>query len=146
MSFVTASVFLRSISLNREGSSESWGEPGHQGDGLLGRVDILGRELEGEPLEYHGDPDMRLEHREVLPMQALGPWEKDSRALGWLAAALDTPCSNLVGLNSSASWPQTSLSRCSNAIGIESRVPSGTLMLPSRMSEPAALRMNTTGL
>ena len=63
-------------------------EPGHQGDGLLGRVDILGRELEGEPLEYHGDPDTRLEHRKVLPNTGPGPLGEGQQGVGVVGGGL----------------------------------------------------------
>jgi len=63
-------------------------EPGHQGDSFLGRVDILGRELEGEPLEYHGDPDARLEHREVLPNAGPGPLGEGQQGVGVVGSGL----------------------------------------------------------
>ncbi|BAT02811.1 Os07g0635150 [Oryza sativa Japonica Group] len=79
------------------------------------------------------------------PMHDLGPLEKESSALGCFAA-LDTPFSNLAGLNSSASSPHTSLSRWIVAIGILRMVPSGTLMPPNLALVPVLLDMSETGL
>lgn len=116
-------------------------EPGHQGARFLWCMDKLWRELEREPLKYHGDPDTGFKHCEVSANAGPRSLREGQQGIWvWLAAVLDTPCSNLAGLNSSASWPQTSLSLCSNAIGIDSIVPLGAFMLPSWMPEPAVLR------
>lgn len=79
------------------------------------------------------------------PLQILGPDEKASNEFAYLAA-LETPFSNLMGLNSSESDPQTSLSLCDIAIGMVITVPFRTLMLYKMVSEATLLVMNGIGL
>lgn len=78
------------------------------------------------------------------PAQTLGPYEKANSERESLVS-LETPFWNLIGLNSSASGPHTSLSRCNISNGIDMIVPFGTLMLARMVSEEVFLCMKVMG-
>jgi hypothetical protein len=79
--------------------------PGSQREHVPGRVHVIWRQLQREPLQHHGDHGLGLDHGEILADAGPRPSrERQQRVLGCLAAFV-TPFSNLSGLNSPASSP-----------------------------------------